>query len=92
MMNILKKICWPILNFFETDEVPANYKVSHRVSLNVLGVLFLGLSLFAAWAANSSDELGALIPVVVFFGVGLVAVIVGALGSKGAVGKIWGTK
>jgi hypothetical protein len=92
MMNILTKIFWPILRFFETDQVPENYKASHRVSLNVLGVLFVGLSFFAAWAASSSDQISGFIPVVVFFCVGLIAVVVGTIGSKGAVSKIWGTK
>ena len=45
MMNILTKIFWPILRFFETDQVPENYKASHRVSLNVLGVLFIIVTL-----------------------------------------------
>jgi len=86
------KIFRPILKFFETDEVPANYKKSHRVALNILGALFLLLSLGSAWAALYSGELGAFIPVIVFFCVGFVAVIVGVFGSSGAVSKIWGTK
>jgi len=92
MRNILTRIFWPILKFFETDEEPANYKKSHRVALNILGILFIFLSLGSAWAANSSGKLGSLIPVIVFFCVGLVAVVVGSLGSSGAVSKIWGTK
>jgi isoprenylcysteine carboxyl methyltransferase (ICMT) family protein YpbQ len=92
MRNILTRIFWPILKFFETDAEPANYKKSHRVALNILGVLFMFLSLVSAWAAYSVVGLGSLIPVVVFFCVGLVAVVVGSLGSVGAVAKIWGTK
>lgn len=34
----------------------------------------------------------ALIPVVVFAALGVVAVVIGALGSNGAVSKIWGTE
>jgi len=86
------KIFWPILKFFETQEVPANYQKSHRVALNVLGTLFLVLASGSAWAALVSGQLGALIPVVVFFCVGFVALVVGIFGSKGAVAKIWGTK
>lgn len=92
MRNILTRIFWPILRFFETDEEPADYKKSHRVALNILGTLFIVLSLGSAWAASSSTELSAFIPVVVFFCAGLVAVVVGSLGSKGSVAKIWGTK
>ena len=92
MGKILTKVFWPILKFFETEEEPANYKKSHRVALNILGCLFLTLSLGLAWAASSVGGLGSLIPVVVFFCVGLVAVVVGSLGSNGAVSKIWGTQ
>jgi hypothetical protein len=92
MRTLLTKIFWPILRFFETNEVPANYKKSHRVALNILGSLFILLSFGSAWAASSSDQLGAFIPVIIFFSVGFVSVVVGSLGSSGAVSKIWGTK
>jgi hypothetical protein len=92
MRNILTKIFWPILKVFETDVEPANYKKSHRVALNILGALFILLSLLAGWTAFSVVGLSSLIPVVVFFCVGSVAVIVGSLGSTGAVAKIWGSK
>ena len=92
MRNTLTKIFWPVLKFFETDKVPANYKNSHRVALNTLGALFIFLSFVSGWAAKPSEELGSLIPVVVFFCVGFVAIVVGTLGSNGAVSKIWGTK
>jgi hypothetical protein len=92
MKNRLTKICWPILKLFETDVVADNFKRSHRIALNVLGGLFILITFASAWAASTSDELAAFIPVVVFFCIGSVAVIVGALGSNGAVCKIWGTK
>lgn len=92
MRSTLTKIFWPILKRFETNVEPANYKKSHRVALNVLGVLFIFLSLVSGWAAFSVVGLSSLIPVIVFFSVGLVAVIVGSLGSTGAVSKMWGIK
>lgn len=92
MRDILTKVFWPILRLFETGEQPANYKNSHRVALNILGSLFIFLSFASAWAASYSDELSAFIPVVVFFLVGLVAVVIGCLGSNAAVSKVWGTK
>lgn len=92
MKEILTKIFWPILKFFETGEEPANYKKSHRVALNVLGALFMLLSFGSAGAAYASGDLGAIVPVLVFFCVGLVAAVVGTLGSNRAVSKIWGTK
>lgn len=92
MKNALRNLFWPILKFFETGEEPASYKKSHRVALNVLGTLFILLSLGAAAGAYVTGDRGALIPVAVFFCLGLVAVVVGSLGSDGAVSKIWGSK
>lgn len=92
MKEILTKIFWPILRFFETDEVAPNYKKSHRVALNVMGVLFIFLAIVSAGATSVTGDLGSLLPVVVFGLVGLVALVVGTLGSNGAVCKIWGTK
>lgn len=92
MKNILIKVFWPILKFFETDKVPVNYKKSHRVALNILGTLFIFLSIVSLGATYATRDLASLIPVVIFAAVGIVAVVVGSLGSNGAVGKIWGTK
>jgi hypothetical protein len=93
MKNTLTKLCSPILNIFETDVEPANYRNSHRTALKILGALFIFLSSVSGAAAFFSNTgLGALIPISVFFSVGLVALIIGALGSNGAVSKIWGTK
>jgi len=92
MKKSLTKLCWPILNIFETGAESVNYKKSHRIALNILGLLFILLSFGSAWAAYSSGGLGGFIPVTVFFCLGLVAVIVGSLGSSRAVSKIWGTK
>ncbi|WP_166425966.1 hypothetical protein [Paraglaciecola sp. 20A4] len=92
MKNSLTRICWPILRFFEANEAPKNYKKSHRVALNVVGALFLLLSFVSATAANFIGGVGSLIPVIFFFCAGTVALIVGGLGSNGAVSKIWGTK
>ncbi|MDR9469049.1 hypothetical protein [Marinospirillum sp.] len=57
-----------------------------------MGILFLFLSVVSAFAGYSVGQVGALIPVVVFFSVGLVAVVLGVLGSDAAVSKIWGIK
>lgn len=92
MKQMLIKIFWPILSFFETQEEPSHYKESHRLFLNVVGVLFLFLSMVSAWAGYTSGEVGSLIPILVFFSVGFVALVLGTLGSNGAVAKIWGFK
>lgn len=91
MKSLLRKMFWPILKFFETGAEPVNYRKSHRVALIVVGVLFLGLSIGASIAAGYSGDPGAMIPFVVFFCLGLVALVVGTLGSNAAVAKIWGT-
>jgi len=92
MKKILTRMFWPILKLFEIGEEAINYKKSHRVALNIVGVLFIFLSLISSAAAYSVGGASALIPVIIFFCAGLVAVVVGALGSNGAVSKIWGTK
>jgi len=92
MKTSLIKIFWPILRFFETGEVASNYKKSHRVALNVMGSLFIVLSLVSAWATAFTRDLGSLLPVIVFLSVGFVALVVGSLGSNAAVCKIWGNK
>lgn len=92
MRNVLTKVFWPILKFFETNEAPTSYKKSHRVILNIVGSLFIVLSLGSAGASYVSGGLDSLIPVIIFFSVGLVAIVVGSLGSDAAVAKIWGNK
>ncbi len=92
MKNLLTRIFWPILKLFETGANSANYKKSHRVALNIVGALFMVLSIVSVVAALSTREIGSIIPVIIFFSAGLVAVVVGSLGSDSAVSKIWGTK
>lgn len=92
MKATLVKLCWPILKFFETESAPTNYKPSHRVILIVVGAMFVSLSIASGVFTISGGMLGGLIPVIVFFTIGLVAIVVGALGSDNAVSKIWGTK
>ena len=89
MKQVLIKVFWPLLRIFETGEEAVGYSKSHRVILNIMGALFLGLSSGSAWMGHVSGEVGALIPVVVFFGVGFVALVLGTLGSNAAVCKIW---
>ena len=90
MKEMFIKLFWPILKFFETGEEATNYKESHRLILVVVGFLFILLSIVSVVFSFGSGEVGGLIPIVVFFSVGGVAVIVGLLGSNSAVQKIWG--
>ena len=92
MKEALIKLFWPILKYFETGEEATHYKESHRIILVVVGALFILLSMISMVFSYSTGEVGALIPIVVFFSVGAVAVVVGLLGSNSAVQKIWGRK
>ena len=92
MKSVLTKIFWPLLKSFETDKEPAGYKKSHRMVLVIMGSLFGLLGAGSGAAAVFVGELVGLLPAVVFFMVGLTAVVVGTLGSNGAVAKIWGSK
>ena len=92
MKELLIKICWPILKFFETGEEIADYKRSHRIVLIIVGALFTALSMGSATIAYVFSEIGALIPFAIFFSVGGVALIVGLLGSDNAVSRIWSRK
>ena len=92
MKEMFTRLFWPILRFFETGEEAAHSKKSHRVILIIVGALFVVLSMGAVASGVFSGELGALIPVVVFLSVGVVAIVVGLLGSNAAVEKIWGRK
>ena len=88
MKSVLTKIFWPILALFESSESTAQYKKSHRTALKAVGGLFLLLSFISAVAGG----VGALVPVVIFFCVGVVAIVVGTLGSDSAVSRIWSTR
>ena len=92
MKRILRKLFWPILRHFEKEGPAGKYKKSHRIILHIVGGLFLFLSLGSSYAVISTGILEALVPVVVFFCVGAVALIVGILGSENAVSRIWGNK
>lgn len=92
MKPILRKLFWFILQPFERGEEDYAYKPLNRTILNVVGVMFIGLSTATAYTSYDSEGYGYLIPVLVFFVVGFVSLTVGLLGSDRAVAKIWGNK
>ena len=92
MKPLLRKLFWPILSHFEKGEEAPHYKASQRLILNVVGGLFLLLSLASGIASIYASQFGALIPVVVFFVVSLVLLVVGSLGTDAAVARIWGNR
>ena len=88
----LRKLCSPILNLFEADDGPFSYRESHRTILVAVGCLFLILSGIGVAAGIRFQQMGAVFPCVIFFGVGFTCLVVGSLGSDRAVAKIWGNK
>lgn len=89
MKPILRKLFSPLLSIFESGEGPYEYRKSHRVALIVVGVLFLFLTTAVAGAGYAFDQMGAALPALIFFVVGVTCFIVGTLGSERAVAKIW---
>ncbi len=91
MKEILRTLFSPILTPFESGDAPYSYKKSHRVIMIVIGILFSGLATAVLLVAPKED-FGFLIPVIAFYGVAIVAITVGSLGSDRAVAKVWGSK
>ena len=90
MKDCFLKIFSPILRVFEKGQEPFTYIPSHRKILVAVGTLFTFLSAVSVYFAVITNELGALIPILVFFIAGLVCLVVGFLGNERAVAKIWG--
>ncbi|WP_016955485.1 hypothetical protein [Catenovulum agarivorans] len=91
MKNILRSIFSPVLNIFEKGDDNYVYKPLNRTILIVVGLLFAVLGSAVTWL-SPKEELGFLIPLVVFGGASFVCLIVGLLGNDKAVAKIWGGK
>ena len=85
----LRTLFSPILNIFESGTEPFAYKPSHRIILIAMGAIFSGLATLVFFVAQGED-LGYLLPVLVFGGIGLISLLVGLIGSNRAVAKIWG--
>ncbi len=90
MKSILIKLLWPILGRFEKGDGPYSFKASSRNILLIVGVLFGGLSCGSLFVSIQRGEYSAFLPIVVFFGVALVCLVVGALGTDRAVATLWG--
>ncbi len=91
MKQVLRTLFFPILNLFESGTEPFVYKPSHRVILIAMGAIFSGLATLVFFIAQGED-LGYLLPVLVFGGIGLISLLVGLIGSDRAVAKIWGSR
>lgn len=92
MKNKLRSLFAPVLNILESGDEEYSYRPSHRKILMYMGSLFFVLSTLSGISAVVSGQWGGLIPILVFFVVGFVCVIVGFLGTDRAVAKIWGSR
>ncbi|MGO2235178.1 hypothetical protein B6N13_22850 [Marinomonas sp. UCMA 3892] len=89
MKDVLRKICSPVLGIFESGEGDFDYKSSHRTILIVLGLLCFLIGSVSLVMTLMTGEAAGIIPIMVFFLMGLVCEIVGLLGSDRAVARIW---
>ena len=92
MKSVLRQIFKPVLSIFEEQEGGFEYKPSHRFILKVVGTLFFILSLVSLAVCIVFGQLGAILPVIVFFAIGLVCMVVGFLGTDKGVAKIWNSR
>ena len=92
MRSTLRQLFWFVLRYFESGEQACNYKPLNRKILVVVGVLFSALGVISVYFALGQTQVGYLIPVIVFFAVAFVCLVVGLLGSDRAVANIWGNR
>ena len=91
MKQYLRVVFSPVLRIFESGTDEFSYKPSHRIILIIMGGLFSALATLVFSFAQGQD-IGYLLPVLIFGGVGIVSLIVGLLGNDRAVAKIWGSR
>lgn len=91
LKQLLRRLFSPLLGLFEAGNEPYQYKPSYRKILLVFALLFGGLAAFVLWLALSAEtqQLGYFLPVLVFGGIGLLALVVGLLGTDRAVSRLW---
>ncbi len=89
MKDSLRQLFRPILARFEDQAGAFEYKPSHRKILKVVGSLFFVLSIISLAAGIVASRVEALFPALIFFGIGLVCMVVGFLGTDQAVARMW---
>jgi hypothetical protein len=92
MKAVLRKICSPVLNIFESGNEEFIYRPSHRKILIAVGVLFFILAGAAISISISVEQYAGFMPGSVFLIAGLVCEIVAFLGTDKAVAKMWKSK
>lgn len=92
MKELLRKICSPVLNIFESGSNEFVYRPSHRKILIAVGILFLILAGAAISISISVEQYAGLMPGSIFMIAGLVCEIVALLGTDKAVANMWKSK
>lgn len=92
MKLLLRRVFSLILDKFESGSGPYHYKASHRLALNVMGSLFLGLAIAVLLFAIKQQAYSYFLPIILFGAAGLLSLIIGLLGDDRAVAKIWGSR
>ena len=90
MKTFFTRIFGFVLDRFEKGDGAYAYQQSSRVILLVVGLLFLGLSGGSLFFSMAKGDASAFLPIIVFFAVAGVCLIVGLLGSDRAVATLWG--
>ena len=90
MKQQLRKLFAFILTPLEAGNEPYAYKPSHRTVLIIMGSMFTALAGLVLYFAQG-EEAGYFIPVIVFGALGILSIVIGAVGSDRAVSKIWGS-
>lgn len=91
MVVILRKTFSALFYFFEKGDDPFHHKPMNRKILFVVGSLFTLLAT-AILVVSPKESWGFLFPVVVFYSVGCVGLLIALAGTDRAVAKIWGNK
>lgn len=91
MRSLLRRLFTPLLGPLEKADGDYIYKRSHRTILAAVGVLFLFLASLSLLLAPTG-QWDYYVPVVVFGGAGLYALIVASLGEDIAVARLWGSR
>jgi hypothetical protein len=92
MKKLLRNLFRFVLQPLESGDAPYSYKPLNRKILLAVGVLFCVLGVVASWFAIGHGGLGYALPIVVFFGAGILCLVVGLLGTDRAVARIWGNR
>ena len=89
MKNLLRSLFSFLLTPLEAGQATYNYQPSHRKVLLAVGALFILLA-SVVFVVASGRSIGHMFPSVVFGALGVLTLVVGALGSDRAVAKLWG--